>query len=568
MIKNLTGGALINYGPTFPDPSAAYDGALFYKNSGTDQGLYIFSLNQDSNSAIVGDQVAQGWYQAASELYVQKTGDTMTGDLVIQSGDSYKGLRLLNTTGQSGGSFGANTGSAAGVSLSGDAGPIIFFAGGTEKFRISANGTLLAGSATVWTSGNDGPGSGLNADLLDSHDTAFFQDATNLTTGTIPLARLPFTPIQQGGGTAQQGNKIYIGWLGTQLGLQVDTTNYNNTGWPIDINGNATTANSATSATNAVNATNAVSSQYIRNGGTSGGVNLTFASTPAQAGNPTYVWGTNNQSQSYVFPTSGLSVGSATNATNATNAGSATYASYLRQSGTGTSMTFNWSGQSGQPTWLWGSSVSDGSLQYVYNPANFVVANTTSISSAVGGSYSWTGTQGFASNANTGVATSSGTLQPTAANSGVGSTLSFHRPGVAGVNMGLDSDGVFRLGGWTWVANRLQIDTSGNLTMSGNVTAYSDRKLKKDIEPITKPLDRIAKLEGIIFTRIDSGERQTGLIAQDVMAVLPEAVHEMPEGTLALAYGNLAGLFVESIKALTTQIAELRAEIAELKGKQ
>ena len=48
--------------------------------------------------------------------------------------------------------------------------------------------------------------------------------------------------------------------------------------------------------------------------------------------------------------------------------------------GNGTAMTFNWSGQSGQPTWLWGGS--DGSNMYVYNPSNFSVSYATSAGSA------------------------------------------------------------------------------------------------------------------------------------------------------------------------------------------
>jgi len=43
-------------------------------------------------------------------------------------------------------------------------------------------------------------------------------------------------------------------------------------------------------------------------------------------------------------------------------------------------MTFNWSGQGGQPTWLWGSN--DGSNIYVWNPSNFNVNYATSAGSA------------------------------------------------------------------------------------------------------------------------------------------------------------------------------------------
>lgn len=54
------------------------------------------------------------------------------------------------------------------------------------------------------------------------------------------------------------------------------------------------------------------------------------------------------------------------------NANTSTTAAKLGRGGnTGVPMTFNWSGQSGQPTWLWGSN--DGSNIYVYNPSNFSV---------------------------------------------------------------------------------------------------------------------------------------------------------------------------------------------------
>lgn len=108
--------------------------------------------------------------------------------------------------------------------------------------------------------------------------------------------------------------------------------------------------------------------------------------------------------------------------------------------------------------------------------------------------------------------------------------------------------------------NAFTFDGSGNFVAVGNVTAYSDKRLKKDLVRIEGALDKIEKLTGYTYTRIDTGERQTGLIAQDVQAVLPEAVSVMdnPESTLGVSYGNMMGLVVEALK-------ELRAEIAELK---
>ncbi|MBK5565206.1 MAG: hypothetical protein I8N66_01830, partial [Ensifer sp. SSB1] len=75
-------------------------------------------------------------------------------------------------------------------------------------------------------------GSGLDADLLDGQEGSYY---TNI------VGRLGYTPVQQGGGTGQGTNKIYIGWLSGALGLQVDSTNYAST-WPINITGNSANA--------------------------------------------------------------------------------------------------------------------------------------------------------------------------------------------------------------------------------------------------------------------------------------------------------------------------------------
>ena len=67
--------------------------------------------------------------------------------------------------------------------------------------------------------------------------------------------------------------------------------------------------------------------------------------------------------------------GNATSATTSSNATLAAKATTLARAGDGTAMTFNWSGQAGQPSWLWGGS--DGVNMYVYNPSNFNVTSAT-----------------------------------------------------------------------------------------------------------------------------------------------------------------------------------------------
>ena len=106
---------------------------------------------------------------------------------------------------------------------------------------------------------------------------------------------------------------------------------------------------------------------------------------------------------------------------------------------------------------------------------------------------------------------------------------------------------------------QMSLDVSGNLVATGNVTAFSDIKLKENITPIGDALHKVCQLNGFTYNRndIEGSPRQAGLIAQEVQAVLPEVVVDN-DGTLSVAYGNMVGLLVEAIK-------ELKAEIEELK---
>ena len=113
------------------------------------------------------------------------------------------------------------------------------------------------------------------------------------------------------------------------------------------------------------------------------------------------------------------------------------------------------------------------------------------------------------------------------------------------------------------------LSVTGTITATSNITAYSDIKLKENIELIPDALDKINSISGYTYNRkdIEDSARQTGVIAQEVQKVLPEAVMEDEDGTLSVAYGNMVGLLIESIKELKTQADELKAEVDELKEK-
>jgi hypothetical protein len=100
-----------------------------------------------------------------------------------------------------------------------------------------------------------------------------------------------------------------------------------------------------------------------------------------------------------------------------------------------------------------------------------------------------------------------------------------------------------------------RMSIAGDIFATGTLITLSDASVKYDIKPIENALDRVLALNGCTYnmTTTDIGDdnrRYTGLIAQDVMSVLPEAVYATDTGKLSVAYGNLVGLLVEAVKEL------------------
>jgi hypothetical protein len=97
------------------------------------------------------------------------------------------------------------------------------------------------------------------------------------------------------------------------------------------------------------------------------------------------------------------------------------------------------------------------------------------------------------------------------------------------------------------------------------VNGPSDRTLKQDIAPLEGALDKVLALQGVSFSMIDdeTGRRQIGLVAQDVMPVVPEVIQDYQAGDgeakLALDYPKLVALLIEAIRELN---AKLEASLA------
>ena len=122
------------------------------------------------------------------------------------------------------------------------------------------------------------------------------------------------------------------------------------------------------------------------------------------------------------------------------------------------------------------------------------------------------------------------------------------------------------------VVNGYDIVAATKIYAVSDITTDSDLKYKDDLRKIENASDIINKLNGYTFTRNDAKEygdrRFTGLIAQEVEAVLPEAILKKHDGALRVMYGNLAGIFVEAIKECRKDIEELKREVIKLRLSQ
>lgn len=150
----------------------------------------------------------------------------------------------------------------------------------------------------------------------------------------------------------------------------------------------------------------------------------------------------------------------------------------------------------------------------------------------------------------------------------------------------MNSDCGFHKNGDGW---RLYVDASNNLYIRGDITAfYSDRRLKKDFEPIQDYNAILDAITGYRFKWNEKGQKLTsldadyvdiGLIAQDVQKVVPQAIKVNKAGKsvdgkedddfdyLTINYDKLVPVLVEATKDLRQQVQEKDARINELEKK-
>jgi hypothetical protein len=112
--------------------------------------------------------------------------------------------------------------------------------------------------------------------------------------------------------------------------------------------------------------------------------------------------------------------------------------------------------------------------------------------------------------------------------------------------------------------------TAGRIDASNDIVAFnsSDERLKENITPIANALDKVKSLTGVEFDwKPEHKEahghegRDTGIIAQQVLAVMPTAVRTNDTGYLAVRYEKLIGLLIEANKELAARVEELEKKL-------
>jgi len=437
----------------------------------------------------------------------------------------------------------------------------------------------------MWHAGNDGSGSGLDADTVDGLQASSFlrSDQSDTMTGTLTIGAFSsadkFSFLNGGSAQGIRTNSVYAGVTYAADGSgsgEVDALNgYRVAGTQV-IDGSRNLTNIGT--------LNGGTPWHSGNDGSGSGLDadtvdgLQPSSLSVSQANQVSgsAFGTTSSPSSVLeyqqaSSQSDTKLAPSTEWHNTIRMGHGNPYSYysntlaMRMTGAGAGTIFtqviaNNSAQGWRTVWDSGNDGSGSGLD-----ADTVDGVQASSMVQLTGEQDITGIKHFQSNSDTATATNS-PLQAYAQANSNGAIMAFHRSSHYAVNMGLDSDNVFRIGGWSASSNRLQMDMSGNLTMAGNVTAYSDIRLKENINVIPDALDKVQQIRGVTFTRNDVDDLEqlhTGVIAQEVEDVLPMAVSEDNSGMKNVAYGNMVGLLIEAIKELTERVETLEKKLGE-----
>jgi hypothetical protein len=140
------------------------------------------------------------------------------------------------------------------------------------------------------------------------------------------------------------------------------------------------------------------------------------------------------------------------------------------------------------------------------------------------------------------------------------------------MGLGIDRNGNVVIGATIPYPNAMF--TVNNGTSVGAYTASgwkhsSDKRLKTDISKVDNALDKVTAMEGVYFNWKNNPEtgRQIGLIAQDVMKVLPEVVSKDNDDYYSISYDEVIPVLINAVKDLKAENEVLKTRVKALEDR-
>ena len=112
------------------------------------------------------------------------------------------------------------------------------------------------------------------------------------------------------------------------------------------------------------------------------------------------------------------------------------------------------------------------------------------------------------------------------------------------------------------------LTVTGQILSNADVVAYSDARMKTNVVKIEFALDKVSKISGYTYDMQGieyGGQRQAGVLAQELKEVLPEAVITDDNGYYAVRYTNIIPLLIEALKEEKSKRESLEDEVMSLK---
>lgn len=130
-------------------------------------------------------------------------------------------------------------------------------------------------------------------------------------------------------------------------------------------------------------------------------------------------------------------------------------------------------------------------------------------------------------------------------------------PSTGRLNATIISDGSMTMTGGSITAGT-NITISGTMT-AATITETSSIALKEDVNPIQRALETITKLDGKNYVRKSTGQREIGLIAEEVENIIPEIVEQTGDYK-SINYSRLSAYLIEAVKTLKAEIDSFKTD--------